>query len=42
VELEEGLSHTINYFSDMPSSTTYKEKPERIKKYFKKSVSEPA
>jgi UDP-glucuronate decarboxylase len=42
VELEEGLSHTINYFSDMPSSTTYEEKPERIEKYFKKSVSEPA
>ncbi len=42
VELEEGLTHTINYFSDMPSSTTYEEKPERIEKYFKKSVSEPA
>ncbi len=41
VELEEGLTHTINYFSDMPSSTTYEEKPERIEKYFKKSVSEP-
>ena len=42
VELEEGLTNTINYFSDMPSSTTYEEKPERIEKYFKKSVSEPA
>ena len=42
VELEEGLSHTINYFSNRPSSTTFEEKPERIEKYFKKSVSEPA
>jgi len=42
VELEEGLTHTINYFSDLPSSTTYEEKPERIEKYFTKSVSEPA
>ncbi len=42
VELEEGLTHTINYFSDMPSLTTFEEKPERIEKYFKKSVSEPA
>ena len=42
VELKEGLTHTINYFSDLPSSTTYEDKPERIEKYFKKSVSEPA
>ncbi len=42
VELEEGLTHTINYFSDIPSSTTFEEKPERIEKYFTKSVSEPA
>ena len=42
VELEEGLTHTINYFSDMPSLTTFEEKPEQIEKYFKKSVSEPA
>ena len=42
VELEEGLTHTINYFSDIPSSTTYEEKPERIEKYFTKSVSEYA
>jgi len=40
IELEEGLTHTINYFSDMPSSTTYGEKPERFEKYFTKSVSE--
>ena len=42
IELEEGLTHTINYFSDIPSSTTYEEKSERIEKYFTKSVSEPA
>jgi len=42
IELEEGLTHTINYFSTIPSSTTYEEKPERIKKYFTKSISEPA
>ncbi|RMZ48909.1 SDR family oxidoreductase [Candidatus Marinimicrobia bacterium PRS2] len=42
VELEEGLTHTINYFSDIPSSTTHEDKPGRIEKYFKKSVSEPA
>ena len=42
VELEEGLTHTINYFSDIPSSTTYEEKPERIEKYFTKSITESA
>ena len=40
VELEEGLAHTINYFSDIPSSTTFEAKHERIEKYLKKTVSE--
>jgi len=42
VELEEGLTHTINYFSDIPSSHNSDTKPERIEKYFQKSVSESA
>jgi UDP-glucuronate decarboxylase len=42
VELEEGLTHTINYFTDLPSSTTYEEKAGRIEKYFQKSISESA
>ena len=42
IELEEGLSHTINYFSDIPSSHNSDTKPERITKYFQKSVSESA
>ena len=42
VELEEGLTHTINYFSDIPYSQSLDTKPERIKKYFTKSVSGPA
>ena len=42
VELEEGLTHTINYFSDIPSSQDLDTKPERIEKYFTKSVSESA
>jgi len=40
IELEEGLTHTINYFSDVPSSHKSDTKPERIEKYFQKSVSE--
>jgi len=42
IELEEGLTHTINYFSDIPSSQNLDAKPERIEKYFQKSVSESA
>ena len=42
VELEEGLTHTINYFSDIPYSQSVDTKPERIEKYFTKLVSEPA
>ena len=42
VELEEGLTHTINYFSEIPSSQALDTKPERIEKYFQKSVSESA
>ena len=42
IELEEGLTHTINYFSDIPSSQNLDTKSERIKKYFTKSVSESA
>jgi len=42
VELEEGLTHTINYFSDIPSSLSVDTKPDRIEKYFTKSVSESA
>ena len=42
IELEEGLTHTINYFSDIPSSHNSDTKPERIVKYFQKSVSESA
>ena len=42
VELEEGLTHTINYFSDIPSLQDLDIKPERIEKYFQKSVSESA
>ena len=42
IELEEGLTHTINYFSDIPSSQDLDTKPERIEKYFTKSVSESA
>ena len=40
VELKQGLTHTINYFSDIPSSHELDTKPERIEKYFQKSVSE--
>jgi len=42
IELEEGLTHTINYFSDIPSSQNFHAKPERVEKYFQKSVSESA
>ena len=42
IELEEGLTHTINYFSDIPSLQDLDIKPERIEKYFQKSVSESA
>ena len=42
IELEEGLTNTINYFSDIPSSHNSDTKPERIVKYFQKSVSESA
>jgi len=42
IELEEGLTRTVNYFSDIPSSQNLDIKPERIEKYFKKSVSESA
>jgi len=42
IEIEEGLTHTINYFSDIPSSHDYDTKPERIEKYFQKSISESA
>ena len=42
IELEEGLTQTINYFSDIPSSQNLDAKPERIEKYFQKSVSESA
>jgi len=42
IELEEGLTRTINYFSDIPSSQNLDSKPERIEKYFQKSVSESA
>ena len=42
IELEEGLTHAINYFSDIPSSHDLDTKPERTKKYFQKSVSESA
>jgi len=40
IEIQEGLTHTINYFSDVPSSYKSDTKPERTKKYFQKSVSE--
>ena len=40
IELEEGLTHTINYFSDILDSQIMDNKPERIEKYFQKSVSE--
>jgi len=42
VELEEGITHTINYFSDLPSSQDLDAKTERIEKYFQKSASESA
>jgi UDP-glucuronate decarboxylase len=42
VELEEGLTYTINYFSDIPSSKDLDTKPERIEKYFTKSITESA
>jgi len=42
IELEEGLTHTINYFSDIPSSHNSDTKLERVNKYFQKSVSESA
>jgi len=38
IELEEGLTHTINYFSNIPSSQDLDAKPVRIEKYFQKSV----
>jgi UDP-glucuronate decarboxylase len=40
IELQEGLTHTINYFSDIPPSHNSVSKPERVAKYFQKSVSE--
>ena len=40
VELEDGLSHTIRYFSNIVSSLDLGAKPERIEKYFKKAMSE--
>ena len=42
VELNEGLGYVINYFSKMNSLTTSDKKPERIQKYFKKTVPESA
>ena len=42
IELEEGLTHTINYFSEISSSQNLDVKPERFEKYFQKSVSESA
>jgi UDP-glucuronate decarboxylase len=42
IEIQEGLTHTINYFSNIPSSHDLDTKPERTKKYFQKSVSESA
>ena len=42
IELEEGLDHTIKYFSDIPSLQELDSKPERIEKYFQKSVSDSA
>jgi len=36
VELEEGLTHTINYFSNIPSSQDLDTNTERIEKYFQK------
>ena len=40
VELDEGLENTINYFSNLAFSTELSSRPERIQKYFKKTVSE--
>jgi len=40
VELEEGLKHTIKYFSSIISSLDVEVKPERLEKYFKKTVIE--
>jgi len=42
IELEEGLAHTINYFSDIPYLQELDTKPERIEKFFQKSISESA
>ena len=39
IEIQEGLTHTINYFSDVPSSHKSDTKPERVAKYLQKSVS---
>ena len=40
IELDEGLIHTISYFSDIPSLHNLDSKLERIEKYFQKSASE--
>ena len=42
VDLEEGLTHTIDYFFKFTSSQDLDTKPERFEKYFQKSVSESA
>ena len=42
IELVEGLTHTINYFFDTSSLHNLDSKPERIIKYFQKSVPESA
>lgn len=42
IELNEGLVHTINYFTQSSSLLILDKKPERSKKYFKKSISESA
>ena len=41
IDLVEGLTHTINYFADLPASTSNHMKPERVEKYFAKSVLKP-
>ena len=40
IEQDEGLSHTIKYFSDMAYSFDLDVKSERFKKYFQKPISE--
>ena len=42
VELDEGLIHTINYFSQDSTLLTLENKLERSQKYLNKSMSEPA